>query len=305
MPNRKDRWREDKADVEGRRAGDYYDNHRHPPPPSTANPSPSVPPTSVDQHNQRIPPLPTPAFLLRRIPRRSIGHTKRTCKKLDCLGVKDEDMEEGVKMRRRWRWQMMIPRMMRSSNFLHMLFWFSGGDLRQRGFKCTGGIMASEAASLLQSFYEQGNPNASYTISSSWSFDKCPSTFSCSSDIGVPCCFLYSNRARHFRPIKENYRDNLPSCINIPLTAMQKDKESPLGEQFSRDGVKRGPMQVQGGTVSADEDEDNKNLFKVEDAEVEEEDSEIHILWSRKPKSNARHLGFFSLFLFVHRARHM
>lgn len=26
---------------------------------------------------------------------RSIGHTKRTCKKLDCLGVKDEDMEEG------------------------------------------------------------------------------------------------------------------------------------------------------------------------------------------------------------------
>ncbi|KAH7858746.1 hypothetical protein Vadar_027546 [Vaccinium darrowii] len=26
---------------------------------------------------------------------RSIGHTKRTCKKLDCRGVKDEDMEEG------------------------------------------------------------------------------------------------------------------------------------------------------------------------------------------------------------------
>ncbi|KAH7838188.1 hypothetical protein Vadar_023073 [Vaccinium darrowii] len=48
------------------RAGDY-DNHRHPP--STANPSPSVPPTSVDQHNRRIPPLPTPAFLGRRIPR--------------------------------------------------------------------------------------------------------------------------------------------------------------------------------------------------------------------------------------------
>ncbi|XP_059286710.1 tRNA-specific adenosine deaminase TAD2 isoform X2 [Lycium ferocissimum] len=30
----------------------------------------------------------------------------------------------------------------------------------RRGFKCTGGIMASEAVSLLRSFYEQGNPNA-------------------------------------------------------------------------------------------------------------------------------------------------
>ncbi|GMH11003.1 hypothetical protein Nepgr_012844 [Nepenthes gracilis] len=30
----------------------------------------------------------------------------------------------------------------------------------QRGFRCTGGVMASEAISLLQSFYEQGNPNA-------------------------------------------------------------------------------------------------------------------------------------------------
>ncbi|KAK1367317.1 CMP/dCMP-type deaminase domain-containing protein [Heracleum sosnowskyi] len=29
-----------------------------------------------------------------------------------------------------------------------------------KGFKCTGGIMVSEAISLLQSFYEQGNPNA-------------------------------------------------------------------------------------------------------------------------------------------------
>ncbi|XP_010252288.1 PREDICTED: tRNA-specific adenosine deaminase 2 isoform X2 [Nelumbo nucifera] len=29
-----------------------------------------------------------------------------------------------------------------------------------KGFKCTGGIMASEAISLLRSFYEQGNPNA-------------------------------------------------------------------------------------------------------------------------------------------------
>ncbi|KAG5534536.1 hypothetical protein RHGRI_022603 [Rhododendron griersonianum] len=35
----------------------------------------------------------------------------------------------------------------------------SGGEVRQRGFKCTGGIMASEAVSLLRSFYEQGNPN--------------------------------------------------------------------------------------------------------------------------------------------------
>ncbi|XP_028070305.1 tRNA-specific adenosine deaminase TAD2 [Camellia sinensis] len=36
----------------------------------------------------------------------------------------------------------------------------SGGVPRQKGFKCTGGIMASEAVSLLRSFYEQGNPNA-------------------------------------------------------------------------------------------------------------------------------------------------
>ncbi|KAI8015254.1 tRNA-specific adenosine deaminase TAD2 [Camellia lanceoleosa] len=36
----------------------------------------------------------------------------------------------------------------------------SGGVSRQKGFKCTGGIMASEAVSLLRSFYEQGNPNA-------------------------------------------------------------------------------------------------------------------------------------------------
>ena len=28
-----------------------------------------------------------------------------------------------------------------------------------KGFKCTGGIMATEAVSLLQRFYEQGNPN--------------------------------------------------------------------------------------------------------------------------------------------------
>ncbi|RXH71502.1 hypothetical protein DVH24_018857 [Malus domestica] len=29
-----------------------------------------------------------------------------------------------------------------------------------KGFKCTGGIMATEAVSLFRSFYEQGNPNA-------------------------------------------------------------------------------------------------------------------------------------------------
>ncbi|KAK7329742.1 hypothetical protein VNO77_23919 [Canavalia gladiata] len=29
-----------------------------------------------------------------------------------------------------------------------------------KGFKCTGGIMASEAVLLLRTFYEQGNPNA-------------------------------------------------------------------------------------------------------------------------------------------------
>ncbi|XP_065621533.1 LOW QUALITY PROTEIN: tRNA-specific adenosine deaminase TAD2 [Quercus suber] len=33
--------------------------------------------------------------------------------------------------------------------------WCSQGE----GFKCTGGIMASEAVSLLRTFYEQGNPN--------------------------------------------------------------------------------------------------------------------------------------------------
>lgn len=33
------------------------------------------------------------------------------------------------------------------------------GVPEDRGFKCTGGIMASEAISLLRSFYEQGNPN--------------------------------------------------------------------------------------------------------------------------------------------------
>ncbi|WCJ18689.1 tRNA-specific adenosine deaminase TAD2 [Euphorbia peplus] len=29
-----------------------------------------------------------------------------------------------------------------------------------KGFRCTGGVMASEAVSLLRCFYEQGNPNA-------------------------------------------------------------------------------------------------------------------------------------------------
>ncbi|KAK9046573.1 hypothetical protein V6N11_052458 [Hibiscus sabdariffa] len=31
---------------------------------------------------------------------------------------------------------------------------------QRKGFKCTGGLMASEAVSLFRSFYEQGNPNA-------------------------------------------------------------------------------------------------------------------------------------------------
>ncbi|KAF3452740.1 hypothetical protein FNV43_RR03173 [Rhamnella rubrinervis] len=35
----------------------------------------------------------------------------------------------------------------------------SGGVPQGKGFKCNGGIMASEAISLLRSFYEQGNPN--------------------------------------------------------------------------------------------------------------------------------------------------
>ncbi|KAK4493019.1 hypothetical protein RD792_000005, partial [Penstemon davidsonii] len=35
---------------------------------------------------------------------------------------------------------------------------FSGGKSK-KGFKCTGGVMASEAINLLRSFYEQGNPN--------------------------------------------------------------------------------------------------------------------------------------------------
>ncbi|GKV00317.1 hypothetical protein SLEP1_g13028 [Rubroshorea leprosula] len=34
------------------------------------------------------------------------------------------------------------------------------GNPQKKGFKCTGGLMASEAISLLRSFYEQGNPNA-------------------------------------------------------------------------------------------------------------------------------------------------
>ncbi|XP_015582177.1 tRNA-specific adenosine deaminase TAD2 isoform X5 [Ricinus communis] len=36
----------------------------------------------------------------------------------------------------------------------------SGVVAQGKGFKCTGGIMASEAVSLLRCFYEQGNPNA-------------------------------------------------------------------------------------------------------------------------------------------------
>lgn len=34
------------------------------------------------------------------------------------------------------------------------------GSLHGRGFRCRGGLMASEAVALLRSFYEQGNPNA-------------------------------------------------------------------------------------------------------------------------------------------------
>lgn len=36
----------------------------------------------------------------------------------------------------------------------------SGGIPQGKGFKCTGGIKASEAVSLFRGFYEQGNPNA-------------------------------------------------------------------------------------------------------------------------------------------------
>ncbi|XP_015894610.2 tRNA-specific adenosine deaminase TAD2 isoform X1 [Ziziphus jujuba] len=36
----------------------------------------------------------------------------------------------------------------------------SGGLPQGKDFKCSGGIMASEAISLFRSFYEQGNPNA-------------------------------------------------------------------------------------------------------------------------------------------------
>ncbi|XP_022987354.1 tRNA-specific adenosine deaminase 2-like [Cucurbita maxima] len=36
----------------------------------------------------------------------------------------------------------------------------SSSNGQGRGFKCTAGIMASEAVALFRSFYEQGNPNA-------------------------------------------------------------------------------------------------------------------------------------------------
>ncbi|KAG7021699.1 tRNA-specific adenosine deaminase 2 [Cucurbita argyrosperma subsp. argyrosperma] len=36
----------------------------------------------------------------------------------------------------------------------------TSGNRQGRGFKCTAGIMASEAVALFRSFYEQGNPNA-------------------------------------------------------------------------------------------------------------------------------------------------
>ncbi|KAM6568404.1 hypothetical protein CsatB_016389 [Cannabis sativa] len=35
-----------------------------------------------------------------------------------------------------------------------------GGVMQGKGFKCNGGIRASEAISLFRNFYEQGNPNA-------------------------------------------------------------------------------------------------------------------------------------------------
>lgn len=41
---------------------------------------------------------------------------------------------------------------------LKLIFCCSGTP-QVKGFKCTGGIMATEAISLLQRFYEQGNPN--------------------------------------------------------------------------------------------------------------------------------------------------
>ncbi|KAL6331851.1 hypothetical protein AAG906_020197 [Vitis piasezkii] len=43
---------------------------------------------------------------------------------------------------------------------VYFSFFFSFGTPLVKGFKCTGGIMATEAVSLLQRFYEQGNPNA-------------------------------------------------------------------------------------------------------------------------------------------------
>ncbi|KAL1532969.1 tRNA(adenine34) deaminase, variant 2 [Salvia divinorum] len=38
------------------------------------------------------------------------------------------------------------------------------GTSKRKGFKCTGGIMATEAINLLKSFYEQGNPNGFTTV---------------------------------------------------------------------------------------------------------------------------------------------
>jgi tRNA-specific adenosine deaminase 2 len=43
---------------------------------------------------------------------------------------------------------------------LHARSSCSGGISEKKEFKCTGGLMASEAINLLRSFYEQGNPNA-------------------------------------------------------------------------------------------------------------------------------------------------
>ena len=46
-----------------------------------------------------------------------------------------------------------------SNGQCNFLFSDSHGVPQGKGFKCTGGIMASEAVSLLRTFYEQGNPN--------------------------------------------------------------------------------------------------------------------------------------------------
>ncbi|GFQ02389.1 tRNA-specific adenosine deaminase 2 [Phtheirospermum japonicum] len=41
-------------------------------------------------------------------------------------------------------------------------FIFCSGGVSRKEFKCTGGIMATEAINLLRNFYEQGNPNGEH-----------------------------------------------------------------------------------------------------------------------------------------------